>query len=41
MPRKLRTEYAGAVHHVMSGEDRREDIFLDDVDRVDFRRIHW
>jgi hypothetical protein len=36
MPRKLRVEYAGAMCHVMSRGDRREDIFLDDVDRQDF-----
>jgi hypothetical protein len=36
MPRKLRVEYAGAMYHVMSRGDRREEIFLDDVDRQDF-----
>jgi REP element-mobilizing transposase RayT len=36
MPRKMRVEYAGAIYHVMSRGDRREDIFLDDVDRQDF-----
>src|SRR5271157_6272348 len=36
MPRKLRLEYAGAMYHVMSRGDRRERIFLDDVDRLDF-----
>jgi putative transposase len=36
MPRKLRVEYPGALYHVMSRGDRREDIFLDDVDRQDF-----
>ena len=36
MPRKLRVEYEGALYHVMSRGDRREDIFLDDVDRHDF-----
>ncbi|MDA1277940.1 MAG: transposase [Verrucomicrobia bacterium] len=36
MPRRLRVEYAGAIYHVMSRGDRREDIFLDDVDRQDF-----
>jgi len=35
MPRKLRVEYPGAMYHVMSRGDRREDIFLDDVDRHD------
>ena len=36
MPRKLRLEYPGAIYHVMSRGDRREAIFLDDVDRQDF-----
>ena len=36
MPRKLRVEYPGAMYHVMSRGDRREDIYLDDVDRQDF-----
>ena len=36
MPRKLRVEYPGAIYHVMSRGDRREDIFFDDVDRHDF-----
>jgi putative transposase len=36
MPRNLRVEYPGAMYHVMSRGDRREDIFLDDVDRQDF-----
>jgi len=36
MPRKGRVEYAGAMYHVMSRGDRREAIFLDDVDRQDF-----
>src|SRR5213078_1464602 len=36
MPRRLRVEYPGAVYHVMSRGDRREDIFVDDVDRQDF-----
>jgi REP element-mobilizing transposase RayT len=36
MPRKIRVEYPGAIYHVMSRGDRREDIFLDDVDRQDF-----
>ncbi len=36
MPLKLRVEYPGAMYHVMSRGDRREDIFLDDVDRQDF-----
>ena len=36
MLRKLRIEYPGAIYHVMSDGDRREDIFVDDVDRQDF-----
>ncbi len=36
MPRKLRVQYAGAMYHLMSRGDRRERIFLDDVDRQDF-----
>jgi len=33
MARPLRIEYAGALYHVTSRGDRREDIFLDDDDR--------
>ena len=36
MPRQLRIEYHGAIYHVVSRGDRREKIFLDDVDRQDF-----
>jgi hypothetical protein len=36
MPRKVRIQYPGAVYHLMSRGNRREDIFLDDVDRQDF-----
>ena len=36
MPRKLRVEYPGAMYHIMSRGNRREKIFLDDVDRQDF-----
>ena len=36
MPRKIRVEYPDAIYHIMSRGDRREDIFLDDVDRQDF-----
>ena len=36
MPRKIRVEYPGAIYHVMSRGDRREDIYVDDVDRQDF-----
>ncbi len=36
MPRKLLLEFPGAMYHVMSRGDQREDIFLCDVDRYDF-----
>jgi REP element-mobilizing transposase RayT len=36
MPRKMRVQYPGAMYHVMSRGDQREDIFLDDADRYDF-----
>ena len=36
MSRKLRLEYPGAMYHVMSREDQREDIFRDDDDREKF-----
>ena len=36
MPRQLRIQYPGAMYHVMSRGNRRDDIFLDDVDRHDF-----
>jgi putative transposase len=36
MPRQPRIEYPGAIYHIMSRGDRRENIFLDDVDRQDF-----
>ena len=36
MPRQLRVQYPGAMYHVMSRGDRREDIYLNDVDRHDF-----
>ena len=35
MPRTIRVQYPGAIDHLMSRGDRREDIFLDDVDRQD------
>ena len=34
MARPLRIEYAGALYHVTSRGDRREDIYLDDEDRL-------
>lgn len=36
MPRKLRLQYPGAMYHLMSRGNRRQKIFLDDVDRQDF-----
>ena len=36
MSRPLRLEYAGALYHVTSRGDRREDIYLDDEDRQRF-----
>ena len=36
MPRPLRVEFPDAIYHLMSRGDRREDIFLNDVDRHDF-----
>ena len=36
MPRKMRVQYPGAMYHVMSRGDQRDDIFFDDVDRYDF-----
>ena len=38
MPRTLGVEFPGAIYHVMSRGDRREDIFTNDVDRQDFLR---
>jgi hypothetical protein len=34
MARPLRLEYAGALYHVTSRGDRREDIYIDDDDRT-------
>lgn len=36
MTRPLRLEFPGAVYHLTARGDRREDIFLDDVDRLTF-----
>ena len=36
MPQQLRIQYRGAMYHVMSRGNRRQDIFVDDVDRQDF-----
>ncbi len=36
MPRTMRVEYPGAIYHLMDRGDRREDIFINEVDRQDF-----
>jgi len=36
MARKLRIQFPGAIYHVLSRGDRREDIFRDDFDRESF-----
>src|SRR6476469_4313493 len=36
MARKVRVEYPGAIYHVINRGDRREAIFLDDLDRHRF-----
>ena len=36
MPRTPRVQYSGGICQVLSRGDRREDIYLDDVDRHDF-----
>lgn len=49
MARPLRIEYAGALYHLTSRGDRREDIYLSDADREEFLGIlgdvcehyHW
>jgi len=33
VPRQLRIQYEGAIYHLMSRGDRREEIFRDDLDR--------
>jgi hypothetical protein len=36
MPRQMRSEYPGAIYHVLSRGDQREPIFLEEGDRHDF-----
>ncbi|MGI8955846.1 MAG: transposase [Chthoniobacterales bacterium] len=36
MPRQLRLEYEGAIYHLLSRGDRREDIYRDVADRDRF-----
>jgi hypothetical protein len=38
MPRQARIQYPGAMCHVMSRGNRRQTIYLDDVDRHDLRK---
>jgi hypothetical protein len=35
MPRTMRVEHPGAIYHVMDRGGRREDAFVDEVDRQD------
>ena len=39
MARPLRLEFSGAVYHVTSRGDRREEIFLNDADRIDWLEV--
>src|SRR5258708_34947477 len=39
MPRQVRIEYPAAVYHVMSRGNRRQDIYLDDVERATNSRL--
>jgi putative transposase len=39
MARPLRIEFAGALYHLTSRGDRREDIYLDDADREIFLEV--
>jgi REP element-mobilizing transposase RayT len=39
MARPLRLEFSGALYHVTSRGDRREDIYLDDDDRADWLAV--
>src|SRR5213596_2612259 len=39
MPRQFRIEYEGAIYHLLSRGDRREDIFWDDIDRRSFLQL--
>jgi len=36
MARQLRVQYEGAIYHLMSRGDRREEIFRDDLDPKSF-----
>ena len=39
MSRPLRLEFAGALYHITSRGDRREDIYEDDANRASFLSI--
>lgn len=39
MARPLRIEFTGALYHITSRGDRREDIYVDDADRVGFLQL--
>jgi len=39
VPRQLRIEYEGALYHLLSRGDRREEIFWDDQDRERFLQL--
>ena len=39
MARPLRLEFAGALYHITSRGDRREDIYEHDTDRADFLSV--
>jgi REP-associated tyrosine transposase len=39
VPRQLRIQYEGAIYHLMSRGDRREEIFRDDLDRKSFLQV--
>jgi gluconate kinase len=39
MARSLRLELSGALYHITSRSDRREDIYLDDDDRTDWLAV--
>ena len=49
MARPLRIEYPGAVYHITSRDNARQNIYLEDEDRVKFidilsktvERFHW
>jgi len=39
MARPIRIEYAGALYHVTSRGDRREDIYLNDENRTEWLEV--